>query len=65
MTEFEVTIVETLKRKVVVKAENAVMAEDIVDTRWSKGEIVLNGDSDYAGIRMEVRELPRNKDNER
>ena len=44
MAKFYVVITETLKRVVEVEAADEYEAEDIVDTRWCTGDIVLDAD---------------------
>ena len=46
---YEVTITETLQRKVSVSAESAEEAEAKVTDRWNKSEIILNAD-DFVGV---------------
>ncbi|MGN0442186.1 MAG: YodL domain-containing protein [Acutalibacteraceae bacterium] len=46
---YEVTITETLQRKVSVSAESAEETEVKVTDRWNKSEIILNAD-DFVGV---------------
>lgn len=43
--EFEVIIEETLRKKVIVEAEDADEAEQIVSDNWHKGEYILDADN--------------------
>ena len=45
MKKFEVTITETLKKKVEVEAETQEEAEQIVTDDWYKGEHILDADN--------------------
>ena len=45
MKKFEVTITETLKKKVEVEAETWEEAEQIVSDDWYKGEHILDADN--------------------
>lgn len=46
---YEVTITETLQRRVSVSAASAEEAEAKVTDRWNKSEIILNAD-DFVGV---------------
>lgn len=45
MKKFEVTITETLKKRVVVEAETQEEAEQIINDEWYKGEHILDADN--------------------
>ena len=45
MKKFEVTITETLKKKVEVEAETQEEAEQIVTDEWYKGDYILDADN--------------------
>ena len=47
MREFDVEIIETLKAKVSVKADNAEAAEDTARAIYHNCEVVLEADSYY------------------
>lgn len=54
MKKYEVTITETLKRKVVVEAENLEDAKKVTD-EWYKGEYVLEAD-DFVSVNFKGEE---------
>lgn len=51
--EFEVTITETLKMKVIVQAKDRDEAEQIADSNWRKSEYILDADS-FVGVEFEA-----------
>lgn len=53
--EFEVTIVETLRKKVTVEADSFEEAEQLVNDRWYAGEYILDAD-DFFGVKFESAE---------
>lgn len=53
MKEYEVTIVETLKKTVTVKAESPEDAKYQVHKAWSKGEYMLDADN-FSDLEFEV-----------
>ena len=55
MKKFEVTITETLKKKVEVEAETQEEAEQIVTDDWYKGEHILDAD-DFTEVVFEAKE---------
>lgn len=55
MKKFEVTITETLKKKVEVEAETLEEAEQIVNDEWYKGDHILEADC-FEGVVFEARE---------
>ena len=55
MKKFEVTITETLKKKVEVEAETQEEAEQIVTDEWYKGDHILVAD-DFAEVIFEAKE---------
>lgn len=55
MNNYEVTITETLKRKVEVKAESAEEAQQMITDGWHNGEYVLLSD-DFTNVDFEVAE---------
>ena len=55
MNNYEVTITETLKRKVEVKAESAEEAQQMITDGWENGEYVLLSD-DFTNVDFEVAE---------
>ena len=42
--EFDVTIVETLRKKVTVEADSLEEAEQLVSDRWYAGDYILDAD---------------------
>lgn len=46
MEQFEVTIVETLKKTVKIEAENLIHAEELAEEQWNNSEIILDA-SDF------------------
>ena len=55
MKKFEVTITETLKKKVEVEAETQEEAEQIVTEEWYKGDHILDADN-FAEVVFEAKE---------
>lgn len=55
MKKFEVTITETLKKKVEVEAETQEEAEQIVTDEWYKGDHILDADN-FTGVVFEAKE---------
>ena len=55
MKKFEVTITETLKKKVEVEAKTQEEAEQIVNDEWYKGDHILDADC-FAGVVFEAKE---------
>ena len=53
MKEYEVNIVETLKKTVTVEAESPEDAKYQVQKAWSKGEYILDAD-DFSGLEFEL-----------
>ena len=53
--EFDVTIVETLRKKVTVKADSLEEAEQLVSDRWYAGDYILEAD-DFFGVEFESAE---------
>mgnify|MGYP002868911472 CR=1 FL=1 len=64
MKEYEVTITETLKMTVTVKAENAQEAKDLVNTQWRNSEYILDADH-FQGVDFAARPKRRSRDMER
>jgi hypothetical protein len=56
--EFEVTVTEMLKKKVVIEAETAEKAEIEVTERWYDGDYIIDG-KNFAGVTFEVKEVQR------
>ena len=54
--EFEVTIIETLLKSVIVKAGNKEEAEEIVSGSWRNGEHILDS-GHFLGVDFDVREI--------
>jgi hypothetical protein len=55
MKEFNVTIIETLKRTVTVEAETAEDAKDMVDAAWRDSKYILEAE-DFSGVEFETQE---------
>lgn len=53
--EFEVTIVETLRKKVTVEADSLEDAEQLVNDRWYAGDYILDAD-DFFDVKFESAE---------
>ena len=53
--EFDVTIVETLRKKVTVEADSLEEAEQLVNDRWYAGDYILDAD-DFFGVEFESAE---------
>lgn len=53
--EFDVTIVETLRKKVIVEADSLEEAEQLVNDRWYAGDYILDAD-DFFGVKFESAE---------
>jgi hypothetical protein len=51
--KFKVTIIETLKMTVDVETENQEQAEQIVDSKWRRGEYILDADN-FMGVEFEA-----------
>lgn len=49
MKEFDVTITETLRKTVSVKAESLEEAEQLVSDQWRNSEYILDAD-DFEGV---------------
>ena len=62
MKEYDVTITETLKMTVTVKAESQLEAEQIVSDNWRNQEYILDADN-FAGVDFKARR--RSRDMER
>ena len=60
MKKFEVTITETLKKKVEVEAETQEEAEQIVTDDWYKGEHILDADN-FSGVVFDAKEYEPEK----
>lgn len=52
---FEVTITETLERKVIVEADSPEQAEEIVSDRWYESDYILDAD-DFISVCFEAPE---------
>lgn len=55
MKEFNVTIIETLKRTVTVEAETAEDAKDMVDAAWHTSEYILEAE-DFDGVEFTIQD---------
>ena len=55
MKEFNVTIIETLKRTVTVEAETAEDAKDMVDAAWHNSEYILEAE-DFDGVEFTIQD---------
>ncbi len=60
---FEVTITETLKLTVEVKANSREEAEQFVSDHWHDSEYILDADN-FVGVEFEAAEVERKKDRE-
>ena len=60
MKNFEVTITETLKKKVEVEAETQEEAEQIVNDEWYKGDHILDADN-FTEVVVEAKEYEPEK----
>lgn len=60
---FEVTITETLKLTVEVKANSREEAEQFVSDRWHDSEYILDADN-FVGVEFEAEQVERKKDRE-
>lgn len=49
MKEFNITITETLRKKVTVEAESLEDARDIVETAWKNSEYILDAEN-FVGV---------------
>ncbi len=49
MSKFKITITEILSREIELEAENKDEAKEIVENKWSEGEIILTAD-DFKGV---------------
>lgn len=58
MREFEVTITEMLKKKLVIEAETAEEAEREATERWYDGDYIIDG-KNFAGVTFDVKEVQR------
>ena len=58
MREFEVTVTEMLKKKVVIEAETAQEAEIEATERWYDGDYIIDG-KNFAGVTFAVKEVQR------
>ena len=58
MREFEVTITEMLKKKVVIEAQTAEEAEIEATERWYDRDYIIDG-KNFAGVTFEVKELQK------
>jgi len=57
MKEYEVTIQETLQKKVIVEANSREEAEEIVERRWKDSDYILDAD-DFTGVEFHGRKAP-------
>lgn len=57
MKEYEVTIQETLKMKVVVEAASRAEAEQLVSDRWRNSEYILDADN-FVGVDFKAKVAP-------
>lgn len=57
MKKYEVTVQETLERKVTVEAENLEAAERIVRQEYESSELILNAD-DFSEVRFSTKRVP-------
>lgn len=64
MKEFDVTITETLKKTVTVKADSLEEAEQLVSDQWNNSEHIL-GAEDFTGTDFKAKSAKRNRDYER
>lgn len=55
MREYDITIIETLKKKVTVEAESQEEAERLVNDRWHNSEYILDAD-DFQDVQFESAE---------
>lgn len=58
MREFEVTVTEMLKKKVVIEAETAQEAEIEATERWYNGDYIIDG-KNFAGVTFDVKEVQK------
>lgn len=62
MKKYEVTIQETLVRKVTVEADDMENAEDIVRRRYDRADLVLDAD-DFSDVQFSTKQVPaRNRE---
>lgn len=62
MKKYEVTIQETLVRKVIVEADDMENAEDIVRRRYDRADLVLDAD-DFSDVQFSTKQVPtRNRE---
>lgn len=64
MSEFEVTITETLAMTVTVEAESAEQARQMVKDQWRNCEYILDAEH-FKGVNFTARKPKRNRDYER
>lgn len=57
MKKYEVTVQETLERKVIVEAENQESAEEIVRKAYDRSELILNAD-DFTEVQFSTKKVP-------
>ena len=57
---FEVTIQETLERKIKVEASSWEEAEEMVQKGWKDGDFVLSAD-DFTGVEFNARRISERK----
>ena len=64
MKTYDVTITETLKRTVTVKADSLSQAEQMVTDGWKNSEYILNAD-DFVNVDFRGQAQKRTRDSER
>ena len=60
MNEYEVTITETLKRKIEIEAESAEEAQRMVKDGWENGDYILLPD-DFSDVNFSTKEIGNQK----
>lgn len=58
MSKFEVTIKETLRKKIIVIADSEEEAEKMAYDAWYSGKIVLNSDDFTGEIECSAKQIP-------
>lgn len=59
--KFEVTITETLKKKIVVVADSEEEAEEMACDAWYRGKVVLNSDDFTGEVECSAKQIPEHQ----
>lgn len=61
MKEYDVTITETLRKIVPIRAESRAEAEEVAEKNWNNSQYILSAD-EFQGVEFHAEERSRTKD---